>query len=70
MSYNHTMQLGADTVWSEEAELRARKEAGDIIQGDDPRRLPLIPHGNGRFAQEFRSIFDPRDYPDLITGSR
>lgn len=70
MSYNHTMQLGADTVWSEEAELWARKEAGDIIHGDDPSRAPCIPLGNGRYAQEFRSLFDPRDYPDLMSGSR
>lgn len=68
MSYQHQMQLGLDVVWSEEAELRARKEAGDIIHGDDPRRAPLIPGGGGRFAQEFRGIFDPREYSQSGLG--
>jgi hypothetical protein len=59
-----TMQYEDADTWSEENELWARKEAGDIVHGDDPSRPPLIPKGDGPNAQLFRGIFDPRLYAD------
>ena len=48
--------------WNEEDELRTRLEYGDIVHGDDPRRPPLIPRGNGYYAQLFWGVYDPRLY--------
>lgn len=58
------MQYEDAGTWDEENELRVRKEAGDIVCGDDPRRPPLIPKGHGRYAQEFWGVYDPSLYTD------
>jgi len=60
----YPMQYQGAGTWDEENELRARMEAGDIVCGDDPRRPPLIPKGNGPYAQRFRAVYDPRLYAD------